>query len=312
MELDLSTRKWRRLSGTVRVTEHGNYSCPGPRKSPASWVSEDKTRIYILFGIFDREEAHRYNELHGETVPFGCSDFWSWSVKEEVWRQERLAGNPPCARLEMACAYNEKLQKTIIFGGYCPNLRSYVRLPGGQEGEFPYSYVADTFFFDMVPRYTAATAALNATPNANLNAAKLEFEPTRTAPKWKQILTPGFPTYRCQAHLACDSTTGRTYMFGGWTNSQYIPTRSKLMAKTFGDVWELRVDVPGGHFEEVDVEEEARVARAGPWQRCFACGAAGPWKKCGGSCKGQVFFCGTTCLREGWKEHKQMHHCRKT
>ncbi|KAJ7834346.1 hypothetical protein B0H14DRAFT_3871395 [Mycena olivaceomarginata] len=257
MELDLSTRKWRRLSGTVRVTEHGNYSCPGPRKSPASWVSEDRTRIYILFGIFDREEAHRYSELHGETVPFGCSDFWSWSVKEE----------------------NEKLQKTIIFGGYCPNLQSYVRLPGGQEGEFPYSYVADTFLFDMVPRYTAATAALNATPNANLNAAKFEFEPTRTAPKWKQVLTPGFPTYRCQAHLACDSTTGRTYMFGGWTNSQYIPTRSKLMAKTFGDVWELRVDVPGGHFEEVDVEEEARVARAGPWQRCFVCGAAGTLEK---------------------------------
>jgi hypothetical protein len=119
------------------------------------------------------------------------------------------------------------------------------------------------------------------------------------------------------------------YMFGGWTNSQYIPTRSKLLARTFGDLWELRLDVPGGHFDEVNVKEEMRVAKAGPWQRCFACAATGPWKKCGGaflstvwitfplilpvvgSCKGRVFFCGTTCLREGWKEHKEMHKCRK-
>jgi hypothetical protein len=105
MELDLSTRKWRRLSGTVRVTEHGDYSCPGPRKTPASWVSADKTRIYILFGIFDREMAHMNNEIHGEDVPFGCSDFWSWNIKDETWRQERLAGNPPCSRTEMAYAY---------------------------------------------------------------------------------------------------------------------------------------------------------------------------------------------------------------
>ncbi|KAJ7121555.1 hypothetical protein C8R44DRAFT_981641 [Mycena epipterygia] len=296
MELNLSTQKWRRLSGTVRVTEHGDYSCPGPRKTPASWVSADKTRIYILFGIFDRETAYMNNELHGETVPFGCSDFWSWSIIDEAWRQERLAGNPPCSRNEMACAYNEKLQKAIIFGGYCPNLRTYLRREDGREECFPYSYVADTFFYDMMPPSSGA---------GNI------FEPTLTAPKWKHVLTPGFPTYRCQARLECDPDTGRTYLFGGWTNSQYIPTRSKLLAKTFGDVWELRIDVPGGHFEEVDFEEEARIAKVGFWQRCFSCAAAGPWKKCGGSCKGRVFFCGTTCLRDGWKEHKQMHQCRK-
>ncbi|KAF7342586.1 hypothetical protein MSAN_02015300 [Mycena sanguinolenta] len=290
MVLDLATRTWRRLSGTVRVREHGDYECPGPRKTAASWVSADKSRIYLLFGIFDREEAYRNNEPHGETIPFGCSDFWSWSIKDEVWRQERMAGNAPCARTEMACAYNEKLQKTIMFGGFCPNLRT----DDVPQGTFPYSYVADTFIYDMAPP-----------PSPNL------FEPTRTAPKWQQVLTPGFPTYRCQAHLACDAVTGRTYMFGGWTNSLYIPTRSKLMAKTFGDVWELRVDLPGGHFDEVDVEEEARVARAGPWQRCFACATAGPWRKCGGSCGGRVFFCGPACLRDGWKEHKETHKCRK-
>ncbi|KAJ6460780.1 hypothetical protein DFH09DRAFT_1114568 [Mycena vulgaris] len=60
----------------------------------------------------------------------------------------------------------------------------------------------------------------------------------------------------------------------------YIPTRiAKLILRSFGDLWELRIDEPGGHFEEVGVEEEARSARAGPWQRCFSCAAAGPWKK---------------------------------
>ncbi|KAJ6490523.1 hypothetical protein DFH09DRAFT_1105136 [Mycena vulgaris] len=70
---------------------------------------------------------------------------------------------------------------------------------------------------------------------------------------------------------------------GGFTNNQYTPTRTKLILRSFGDLWELRIDEPGGHFEEVGVEEEPRSARAGPRQRCFSCAAAGPWKKCGGA-----------------------------
>ena len=56
-----------------------------------------------------------------------------------------------------------------------------------------------------------------------------------------------------------------------------------MVSKPFGDLWELRLDVPGGHFDAVNLEEEIRTAKAGPYQRCFACGNAGPWKKCGGS-----------------------------
>ncbi|KAJ7776232.1 hypothetical protein B0H16DRAFT_1407244 [Mycena metata] len=298
MELNLTTCKWRRIGGTVHVTEYADYSFPGPRKTAGSWISADKTRIYLLFGIFDRNTAYFHNELHGEDEQFGCSDFWSWSVKDETWRRERLSGNPPCARAEMGCVYNEKLQKTIIFGGFNPNLWSYM-IKDGRDTQIPYSYLADTFIYDMGPATKPDAVAL------------ASAEPTLSAPKWKQVLTPGFPTYRCQAQLTCDPATGRTYMFGGWTNSQFIPTHTKLKSRSFGDLWELRLDVPGGHFEEVDVEEEARVAQSGPWQRCFSCAAAGPWKKCGGSCNGRVFFCGKTCLREGWKEHKEMHKCRK-
>jgi hypothetical protein len=47
-------------------------------------------------------------------------------------------------------------------------------------------------------------------------------------------------------------------------------------------VWQLRLDVPGGDFEGVDLDEEARTEKAGPWQRCFTCGDAGMWKKCSG------------------------------
>ncbi|KAF7341354.1 hypothetical protein MVEN_01871900 [Mycena venus] len=282
--------RWRRLTGYVRAPEHADYSCPGPRKSASSWVSPDKKRIYVVFGQADRQGAFLKNEMHGSTMAFGYEDMWSWGIEEERWRRERMSGNPPCARTEMACAHNEKLKKTIVFGGYHPALPTIVLEQGVQ---FEYSYFADTFVYDM------------SRPNLTSD------EPTLSAPKWKQVLTHGFPTYRCQAHLACDPDTGRTYMFGGFTNNQYIPTRTKLISRSFGDLWELRIDEPGGHFEEVDVEEEARSARAGPWQRCFSCAAAGPWKKCGGTCNGRVFFCGGPCLKEGWKEHKALHKCGK-
>ncbi|KAJ7105881.1 hypothetical protein C8R44DRAFT_681315 [Mycena epipterygia] len=294
MELDLTTRKWRRLTGYVRAPKNGDYTCPGPRKSASSWVSTDKERIFLMLGQADREGASFNNELHGASCAFGYEDMWSWSINDECWRRERMSGNPPCARTEMACAYNEKLQKTIIFGGYQPTLPTIVV---EQRMQFNYSYFADTFVYDMTPSVPATDA--------------LTQEPTLSAPKWKQVLTHGFPTYRCQAQLVCDPETGRTYLFGGFTNNQYIPTRTKLFSRSFGDLWELRIDEAGGHFEEVNVEEEARSAKAGPWQRCFSCAAAGPWRKCGGSCKGRVFFCGSACLKEGWKEHKEMHKCRK-
>jgi hypothetical protein len=165
---------------------------------------------------------------------------------------------------------NEKLQRAIVFGGYHPTLPTHVlNTTTGREMQFNYSYFGDTFLYDVAPSPSPDHAT-----------------PTSRAPKWAQVLTAGFPTYRCQAQLAVDSTTGKTYMFGGWTNNQYIPTHTQMVSRSFGDVWELRVDLPGGNFEGVDVEEEGRVARAGPWQRCWACAAAGPWKKCGG----KLFF----------------------
>jgi hypothetical protein len=105
MVLDLSSRKWRRLSGYVRAPKHADYTCPGPRKSSSSWVSTDKTRIFLLFGHCDRQGASFHDEVHGSDEAYAYDDMWSWSIQDERWRRERMSGNPPCARTEMACVY---------------------------------------------------------------------------------------------------------------------------------------------------------------------------------------------------------------
>lgn len=141
------------------------------------------------------------------------------------------------------------MEKAIIFGGYNPALPTKT-----EHGNFRFSYYGDTFIFSP---------------------------PTS---KWQQVLTQGFPTYRAQSQLISDPATGKTYLFGGYTNTDAVPSRKDYNSRTFADLWELRVNVPNGGFEEgeVNIEEEARTARVGPWQRCFACGAVGKWRKCGG------------------------------
>jgi len=134
-----------------------------------------------------------------------------------------------------------------------------------------------------------------------------------TYPGWRHVLTRGFPTYRSQAALHTDPFTGMMYLYGGFTSSDFISSRKAFTTRSFGDLWQLRMDVEGegGDFSDVDIEDERRTAQAGPWQRCFMCGNAGRWRKCSGSCRGAAFFCGVDCQKEGWKEHKRIHNCRK-
>ncbi|KAL4243595.1 MYND-type zinc finger protein samB [Abortiporus biennis] len=184
---------------------------------------------------------------------------------------------------KVAWTYNPVLKKTIIFGGYNPMLPTrYTEL----NAVFEFSYYADTFIFDS-------------TSNESIQ------------PKWKHVLTRGFPIYRAQAKLFSDPETGKMFLFGGCTNSQFVPDRKYAIQRSFGDLWQLKLDMPRGHFEGVDLEEEALTAKAGPWQRCFTCGSAGPWRKCGSTCCGKAFFCNVECLKEGWKEHRERHGCSK-
>ena len=109
LELDLKTYIWRPLSG------HGNHATlkpdwkvPGPRRHGVIWADtkvEGSERIYLLFGEADRQASKMHGEPHASHESFGYSDFWSWDIHGQSWRRERLRGNPPSARSEMAYTY---------------------------------------------------------------------------------------------------------------------------------------------------------------------------------------------------------------
>ncbi|KAI0088055.1 hypothetical protein BDY19DRAFT_994473 [Irpex rosettiformis] len=279
--LDISKRTWRKLSGDA-LPRKADRDIPGPRRLPVIWTDERNgvKKIWVMYGEADRVGARMGGEPHGGVSGYGYNDLWSWDIEKEAWQLERIMGNPPCPRSEMGYAFNEKLGKTIVFGGYSPTIPTQF---SPKDEAFSFSYYGDTFIHD----------------------------PTSNPPLWKHVITRGFPTYRAQTKIFCDPETGRTFLFGGYTNSDFVPDGKHIISRAFNDIWELRLDVEGGHFEEVDLEEEARTATVGPWRRCFNCGSAGPWKKCGGVCRGRVCFCDVDCQKEGWKEHKSMHKCRR-
>lgn len=99
--LDLKTREWTRLSGTVQPEP--DYSCPGPRKWPASWVAGDQ--MFIMYGVADRQGAQMHDQKHAADEAFGYSDYWSWNFITKKWRMEKVNGNAPCPRAEAGCTY---------------------------------------------------------------------------------------------------------------------------------------------------------------------------------------------------------------
>ncbi|KAJ7679551.1 hypothetical protein DFH06DRAFT_1465584 [Mycena polygramma] len=250
MELDIASRTWTRLHGTAQPT--ASFAGPGPRRLACSWVGKDQNTLFVMHGVADRQAAQLAGQPHGAMNSQALDDLWVWDIAAWSWSRRRLVGNVPAPRSEMACTYNAVLDKVITFGGYTPTCPSHFE----KNVAYVFSYYGDTFM------YGADASSSEATSPTNINA-----------PSWKHVLTRGFPTYRAQAHLVADPDTGRTFLFGGYVNSEYVPSRSGTgthaahEARIFGDLWELRLDVPGGHFADVDVEEEARTARVGPWQR---------------------------------------------
>jgi hypothetical protein len=101
--LDIATCEWTHLSGTVEPKQ--DYSCPGPRKWSASWVNREQDTIYIMHGMADRPAAELHRQANAAHDAHGCEDFWSWSIPNRKWRQERINGNPPCIRAEQAYTY---------------------------------------------------------------------------------------------------------------------------------------------------------------------------------------------------------------
>lgn len=245
-------------------------------------------------------------------------DFWSWDIKEGKWTRERMVGNTPCPRSEAACVYvrrGEPLRYMFLDSNaeFLSTVESQMEQDGGlgwvssRSAHRCWRRRNELLVF-LLRRHVYLRRSTYYHRHQHQHQHQQHTAARRS---WKQVLTKGFPTYRAQSQLLVDPETGRTYLFGGFTNNDYIPSRKTVVSRSVGDVWELRVDMPGGHFEGVDVEDEGRTAQMGPWQRCFTCGSAGPWRKCGGSCRGRAFFCDPECLKEGWKDHKQSHGCRK-
>lgn len=104
MKLDLKTLKWKALTGSAKPV--ADASCPGPRRHAMSWVDGEAERIYVGHGDADRMAAQAYGEHpHGADDGYVYEDLWSWGIADGKWRRERMAGNVPSARSEMACTY---------------------------------------------------------------------------------------------------------------------------------------------------------------------------------------------------------------
>ncbi|KIJ56983.1 hypothetical protein M422DRAFT_218829 [Sphaerobolus stellatus SS14] len=280
LELDLQTKTWRRVSGTVQPKP--DPSCPGFRRAASSWVDHEKRKIFFMGGEADIKLTRSDEKSLGSHYSYVYSDLWSWHLDEKKWTRERIHGNPPGARTEMGWDYNPKLKRLIAFGGFSSNapLQRSTRL---KNIDNVYSYFADTYIFDPA------------------------------AFSWKHVLTRGFPTYRALGEMFCDPETGKIFLFGGYTDNEIVPSRIGVTS-AFNDIWQLRLDMEGGFWDEVDLEEDLKTAKAGPWQRCFNCGASGDTKKmrkCQGTCQGKASFCDTQCQKEGWSEHKMRHECRR-
>ncbi|KAM5541680.1 hypothetical protein V8D89_004661 [Ganoderma adspersum] len=274
--LDVARKTWTLLSGTPdSVPLLPQYDVPGPRKQHAMWADAAGERVYVMYGMADRQAADLYREEFGSVDGFVYDDCWSWDTARKEWRRERVAGNVPCPRAEMSTCYNPNINSTIMFGGYNPAL-PYYESSGTCYG---FHYFSDTFILDH----------------------------SSPAPQWRHVITPSFPTYRAQGQLVADSATGKMFLFGGYTNTSWVPAGKH----SYGDIWQLVVDVPGGLFEGVDWEDEKWCAQMGPWQICYTCKTVGSHKKCGGSCGGRVFYCTPNCQREGWPVHKKKHGCRR-
>lgn len=283
MSLDLTTFTWEWLSGTSEPV--ATHDCPMLRVHPETFLLPSESKLFVMYGNANRMGeglSRNPTTTHGADSDYTYEDIWAYHIPTRKWTREKLRGNYPSPRTEFSTVYNPHLDRTLAFGGYCGTTNTYFPDRGLN---FTFAYYADTFLWNPHDR------------------------------KWAQVLTRGFPTYRAQARLLVDPDAGgKTYLFGGYTNSDFVPSQH-VVSRAFNDVWELKIDFEDGKGGIVDRErelgeEEERTAVMGPWGTCYCCGAVGQWRMCGGRCGGVVRYCSNECGREAWGEHKRVHGCR--
>lgn len=202
----------------------------------------------------------------------------------------------------MASEYNQVLHRGIVYGGYNGSMNSAAGSVDRERRQrmYPFSFFGDTLVFD---------------PETKI---------------WQHVIVKGWPSYRAQATLISDPDTGITYLYGGqefchmcnsdlnspplclgYTNTEYVPMKDTT-SRCFGDIWQLKLDMPGGRMTEEDRNLDPRTETMGPWRRCYTCGEAGlEYKRCSGTCGGRYFFCSVECQTKGWNQHKTEQGCRK-
>ncbi|KAF9065817.1 hypothetical protein BDP27DRAFT_1269124 [Rhodocollybia butyracea] len=277
--LDLSTNEWEHLSGT---SDHRSQSFePNLRSLCCMWAVPHQRKIYILYGNANRIKARYESAPGGADNDYTYDDFWSYHVDNRKWERERLRGNYPSPRTEAASVFSNASGKAVVYGGYHGSLPTVENAPGHPNQKFKFSFFGDTFVYN---------------PDTNI---------------WKHVLVRGFPSYRAMSTFASDPDTGKIYLSGGYSDSDFVPSKN-IGIRVYHDVWTLKLDLPGGHWNPQDLTRDLRAEKMGPWMRCFTCGNCGiTWQKCAGACGGKYFFCSKECQISGWKEHKEKHGCRK-
>lgn len=270
MCLDLGTLSWEWLSGTSQPIP--TYDSPMLRVHPLTWILPSEDRLFVMYGNANRvgEGVSDPTSPHASEVDYTYDDIWSYHIPRKTWTREKVRGNYPSPRTEFSGIYNDKMHRVVAFGGYCGTTSTY--LPE-KDANLGFAYYADTYIWH---------------PKTG---------------KWAQVLTRGFPTYRARGKLLFDTRSGKTYLFGGYTNVNFALSKHAY-ARTFNDLWELKLDVEDG-----ELVDEERTAVMGPWGTCFDCGKIGHWGMCGGSCRGVVRYCSDECKGRAWKEHKLKHGC---
>ncbi|THH27827.1 hypothetical protein EUX98_g6367 [Antrodiella citrinella] len=231
MELDLTTFRWKHINGATGVVP--NRNTPGLRVFTALTAVPEQRKLYLCFGDANRSQAERSGHPSGFHTDYVYNDLWSYSVDTQGWKRERLRGNFPSPRAEHCTVYHPILKRTIVYGGYNADLNS--------ANTFGFAFFSDAFVHD---------------PGSGI---------------WKQVITRGFPTYRAQCALVVDPDTGVTYLYGGWTNSEYYPSKV-VLNRTFDDLWQLKLDIVRGGMSEDDFHIDPRTVPHGPWYQCFSCG----------------------------------------
>ncbi|KAF9062178.1 hypothetical protein BDP27DRAFT_1484114 [Rhodocollybia butyracea] len=238
-------------------------------------------KIYIMYGCANRTQAALNQEPGGGENDYTYDDFWSYHVDNKKWTRERLRGSYPSSRTETACAFSDAMGRAVVYGGYHGSMSMIEMSLDNTRRLHTYAYFGDTFVYN---------------PDTNI---------------WQHVLVRGFPSYRATATLVSDPDTGKLYLYGGYNNSDYVPA-NHVSGRAYNDVWTLKLDLPGGHWNPEDLSRDLRAEKMGPWMRCFTCGNCGvTWQKCAGACGGKYYFCSKDCHRAGWKEHKEKHGCRK-